>query len=254
MDRSKMTNHRKMFLMLLLMASSTATFAQSDDFGVWASASAEKKIDKKWSVEAEAEFRSRDNSQSVDRWSGSLGADYKIVKGLTASAGYTFLYDNNEEKITYHSDGSYNNLRPSYWGVRHRFNASLTGDIDWSDFNFSLRECWQYTYRPEKTTDRYDYDNSHWEDTTVKGKGSNVLRSRFKIEYNIPHCKIIPYASVELYNGWSLQKTRYTVGADWKINKQNAVGLYYRYQDLNHDDDDNDPNIHILGVTYKFKF
>ena len=40
-----MTNHRKMFLMLLLMASSTATFAQSDDFGVWASASAEKKID-----------------------------------------------------------------------------------------------------------------------------------------------------------------------------------------------------------------
>jgi predicted porin len=238
-----------LFLALLPVAAS----AQSDDFGIWTSVGAEKKIDRKWSVEAEAEFRTRNDSKTADRWSGGIGVDYKLMKGLKMSAGYTLLYDNNIEKITYHSDGDYNNWRPSYWGIRHRFNVSLTGDVDWGNFNFSLRECWQYTYRPEKTTDRYDFDNSQWETTTVGGKGKSVLRSRFQVEYNIPHCKINPYANVELYNGWALQKTRYTVGADWKLTKHHSVGLYYRYQNVN-SDDDNEPGMHIVGVNYNFKF
>ena len=38
-----------------------ATLPAQDDFGIWATAGVEKKIDKKWSVGAEAEYRSRDN-------------------------------------------------------------------------------------------------------------------------------------------------------------------------------------------------
>lgn len=226
--------------------------AQSD-FGVWYAAGVEKKLNKKWTVEAEGEFRTRNDSKTADRWDIGASVEYKIAKGLKAGAGYDLLYDNNKEKITTHADGSYNNWRPSYWGLRHRVHVDLTGSIDVGRVKLSLRERWQYTYRPSKTTTRYDFDNSYWEDTDVSTKAGNVLRSRLQAAWDIPHCKVDPYVNAELFNSWNLTKTRYTVGADWKITKQHGVGLYYRYQDVR-DNAENQPDEHIVGVNYKFKF
>ena len=78
-----------------------------------------------------------------------------------------------------------------------------------------------------------------------------MLRSRLKVEYDIPECRIDPYVSAEFYNSWSLEKSRYTVGAEWKITKMHSVGLYYLYQDVNNDKDDDEPDEHILGLSYK---
>ena len=241
---------RKLLIAFAFLAIPLGMMAQ-DDFGIWTSIEAQKKIDKKLTVGIEAEFRTRNNTKTVDRWTGALDVSYKLLPWLKASAGYKFMSVNNQEKITYHSDGSYNNWRPSYWGTRHRFHFDLTGSIKLGNFDLSLRERWQYTYRPETTTTRYDFDNSYWEDTTVKSKNKHVLRSRLQVEYDIPNCKITPFASVELYNGWKLQKIRYTLGADWKLAKQHTIGAFYRYQSVQ---DDDDPNRHILGLSYKFKF
>ena len=228
--------------------------AKGDDFGIWSDVGIEKKFGEKWSIEAGAEWRTRNNSKTSDRWSWEIDGNYKITPWLKASAGYIFLDDNNPEKITYHANGNYNGWRPSYWSLRHRFNVSLTGDVDLGQFNFSLRERWQYTYRPEHTTDRYDFDNNAWGDKTVSGNGKSVLRSRFQAEYNIPHCKVDPYANIELFNSWSVTKVRYTVGMEWKITKQHVLGAYYRFQNVSDNDDDNEPDSHILGLSYKFKF
>ena len=240
-------------LLALFVFAPAEVRAQHNDFGVWTTVGAEKDFGKKWSVGVEGEFRTRNNSKTADRWSFGVDGSYKIVDGLKLSAGYTLLYDNNEEKITYHEDGTYNNWRPSYWGLRHRFNVSLTGSLDVGRFKMSLRERWQFTYRPEKTTERYDFDNEWWEDDNVKSKRHHVLRSRLKVEYDIPKCKIEPYASAEFYNSWSLEKSRYTVGAEWKITEMHRVGLYYLYQDVNNDKDDDEPDEHILGLSYKIK-
>ena len=80
------------------------------------------------------------------------------------------------------------------------------------------------------------------------------MRSRVQINYDIPNCHFEPYVSAEMYNGWSVEKMRYTAGVDWKITKKHAVGAYYLYQAVHDDDDDNEPNLHILGLEYKFKF
>lgn len=117
-------------LLALFVFAPAEVRAQHNDFGVWTTVGAEKDFGKKWSVGVEGEFRTRNNSKTADRWSFGVDGSYKIVKGLKLSAGYTLLYDNNEEKITYHEDGIYNNWRPSYWGLRHRFNVSLTGSLD----------------------------------------------------------------------------------------------------------------------------
>ena len=75
-----------------------------DDFGTILSLEGVKKIDKKFSVDLEAEMRTRDDVKTVDRWSAGLSLDYKLMKWLKISAGYTFLYDNNE-RISYYEEG-----------------------------------------------------------------------------------------------------------------------------------------------------
>lgn len=249
MDRNK----KIALLLAAALFAPMAAQAQSSDFGLWLSAGVEKKINKKWSVGIDADFRTRNDAQTVDRWDIGLNGEYKITDWLKINGGYQLRYENAREKLTYNTSGSYNNLRPSYWYIRHAVYAGLTGSVDIGRFTVSLRERWQYVYRPEKTTDRYDFDNEWWEETTVKGKAKNVLRSRLRVEYNIPKCKIDPFADVELFNKWSIQKVRYTIGADWRITKKHSASLFYRFQD-NHSDSSEADNMHIIGAGYKFKF
>lgn len=239
---------------LLAVMSLTAT-AQTEG-GLIASTEVEKKVNKQLSVGVEAELRTRNNFKTMDRWSLGLDASYKFNKWLKADAGYTLLSTNFHEDISYKSSGDYNNWRPSYWGIRHRVHASLTGTYKFqNNLRLSLRERWQYTYRPEKTVTRWDFDNSCWEDKVRSGKGKNQLRSRLQLEYDKKKALLTPYASVEFYNAWAIEKIRYTVGTDINVTKNHAFNVFYRYQNMkNVEEDEYDPNMHYIGVGYKFKF
>ena len=81
-----------------------------------------------------------------------------------------------------------------------------------------------------------------------------MLRSRLQVEYDKKGLDVTPYINAELFNAWSLQKIRYTAGLDWKLSKQHTLGAFYRYQYVRNDDDDLEPNRHLIGVSYKFKF
>ena len=100
---------------------------------------------------------------------------------------------------------------------------------------------------------RWDFDDDTWEDKIRKGK--NLLRSRLQIEYDKKHALLTPYASMELYNAWGIEKIRYTLGTDINLSKQHSLGVFYRFQNMKHvDADDYDPDMHYLGLGYKFKF
>ncbi len=246
-----------------LLASAQRQPKTGDDFGIWAEIGAEKKLSKKASIELDAEYRSSDNLKQNSRWSVGVSGDYKLAKWLKVGAGYTFLYNHNE-KYTYHDEdpdkANYGkvNKYAAYWGPRHRFNVDLTGSVGFGDWKVDLRERWQYTYRPEKTiAERYDFDDEDWDgkQKTYSGKGKNVLRSRLQVSYDKKGLDVEPYANVELYNGWSVEKVRYTVGLEWKFLKGQKLGICYRYQDNSKDDDDNDSrNTHVLGLSYEVKF
>lgn len=259
----------KKILITILLMLPVAGWAQGDDWGAWISLGADKKVGKKFSYEVEAEMRTRDDFTTMDRLSIGASADYKLTKWLKASAGYTLLYDGNFERITYYdADDPEVALQEiveagdpkryvKYDLLRHRTNVSLTGDVNIGHFNVSLRERWQYTYRPERTVDqRYDYYEEAWDGTphTYRGKGKSVLRSRLQVEYKKKGLKLTPYVSAEAFNAWGLQKMRYSAGFDWKMNKRNAFGLAYRYQHIYGEDDDNEPNMHVVSVSYKRKF
>ena len=130
----------------------------------------------------------------------------------------------------------------------------VNGDVDLGRFNVALRERWQYTYRPEHSTTRYDFDNEYMEDCQVHAKGKHVLRSRLKLEYNIPHCKFTPAVSVEAYTGSSLEKTRFVVGGSYTHKKHHSFELGYHYQLYNHTVKPEAINTHHIVMGYAYKF
>jgi hypothetical protein len=124
-----------------------------------------------------------------------------------------------------------------------------------NNFKVSLRERWQYTYRPEMTTQRWDFDDEAWEDKVRESKGKHVLRSRLTLSYDKKQALLSPYANIELYNGWGIEKVRYTVGTDIRLSKQHSLTTFYRFQDIrNASLEEYDPDMHYVGVGYKFKF
>lgn len=236
---------------IILLAIPSMLLAQTDS-GMELSVEGSHKFTKKITASVNAEIRTCNDFKSWDRGSIGVDASYKLCNNLKLSAGYNFILDQNEEKINLDKDGVPANWRPSYFGERHRFNVSLTGNADIGRFNVSLRERWQYTYRPEKTRDRYDFEQDEWEAKSIESKAKNVLRSRLQVEYNIRKCPITPFANIETYNAWALEKTRFVVGAGWKLSKKQSLDLFYRYQSTT--DNEEEPNRHTVGVSYNFKF
>ena len=244
---------RKRLIASLLLVACAAMFpllSLADDSGLILSAGASRKIAKGLNAGFEAEFRSRNNFRTAERVSLEADISYKLLPWLKAGVGYILLIENNPEEITFHDNNDYNNWRPSYWGLRHRFVVSLTGSYKINRVELSLRERWQYTYRPSKMIDNFDFDEGEWEDHEVKGKGKNVLRSRLQLEWDIPKCKFDPFASVEFHTSKKLDKTRIIAGANYGLKKKHYFKLYYRYQLTKGDD----PNMHMLGMGYTFKF
>ena len=253
----------KSWLAVFMTAMALPVTAQSEG-GLIAGVEMEKKINQKISIGLEGEMRTRNNFKTIDRWKVGLGDSYKFNKWLKADVGYSLLDYNYREKVTYYVSESGNpkiKWRPSYYGVKHRFHASLTGSYKFANaLKLSLRERWQYTYRPENTPTRYkmrmDEKTMEMDDDYVRGgKGHNQLRSRFQIEYDKKRALFTPYASIELFNSWAVEKIRYTVGTEIRLNKHHGLDVFYRYQNMkNVELGDYDPDMHYLGVGYKFKF
>ena len=235
-----------MALAFMLLAS-VEVKAEGDDFGIWTELNVEKKLTKKVDLDFWGENRSRDNHENVDRWSAGLGASYKLTNWLKASAGYTYLYDHNEKWNTNQTKVA------NFWGTRHRFNVSLTGSVDFGNLSVSLRERWQYTYRPEKTVERTKVTNGKVEDKTYNGKGKNVWRNRLQLKYKVSSMWR-PYVNGETYvAGSGLEKYRLSAGTEIRLSKKHSFDVHYMFQKSCSDDDD-EGNRHILGVGYTFKF
>lgn len=240
----------RIIVAVLMVAVSLPMSAQSDDFGMWGELNIEKKLSDKWSLGGGLEYRSRDNVKTTDRFSVGIDASYKITDWLKASAGYSLLDDHRykeNEKGTKYAD---------YWGLRHRFNVSLTASHSFGKLNVSLRERWQYTYRPEKTVQRYYTSASSHEageeadEHTYSGKGKNVWRNRLQLKYKL-NTTWRPYANAEMYVANGIDKMRYAAGTEIRLNKNHSFDVKYMYQHPY--GDDSESNRHIIAIGYTLK-
>lgn len=269
-----------------LLLASVAAVAQSD-FGVWTSIEASTEINKSLELSLEGEYRTQHNSSQPERIATGIGLSYKNKKVpfLKADVGYSVMsmYNLYETSVKYQTNDDGNlipkhvNVDAPYWYTRHRITASFTGSVKWGRFKFSLRERYQFTHRMRSYCDRerwyydsyhaiagtpeyYIDDNPESEDYSYmtdekKSKSDHKLRSRLAVSYDIKKCPFEPFAEVEVYNeldnAFAYDKVRYTVGTEYKINKDHKLKLYYRYQDYA---DVDEVSGHVLGVGYAFEF
>ncbi len=249
-------------LVLLSSLPLSAQDAGSDDVGLSVEISAEKKLSKRFTADLDAEYRMRNDIGSFDRFTVGPGVEYKITGWLKASAGAVYMLVNNDSKEKYRDDASLKWRRESVNSSRYRVYASLTGSVKYKRFKFSLRERYQFTFRPEYTATRDYYIKSgeynYSEEDVRASKSYNVLRSRLTASYNIRHCPLAPFAYAELYNDlggrFGTKKIRYSVGTNWRVNKNHSLSISWLYQDVRGDDGDNDANTHLIGVGYTYSF
>ena len=237
------------------------TNAQNANFGTIISVEGEHRIDKKWSASMDLEMRTRNALGDVQRLSAGISINYKIGPWLKASAGYTFIGD-HRRRVSHYDEGDRDVVkglaevgdpknRRIFWGMRHRTYADITATWKTEKLKLSLRERWQYTYRPEQIVEgryNYCYDKTDNAPHLYHTKVTNMLRSRIHAEYGNRH--VTPYASLEAFNAWKLKKVRCTAGVEWKLRKGHTIDTAYRYQHPTNGKHDS----HYLCLAYKFKF
>ena len=272
-------NFRKQ-LMLALVALAASPLYAGDEFGIWTGLGVEKGITKRFSLDAGMDFRSGSNLEYAERWSGNLGMGFKVNSFLKLGAGYEMIHDYQHEvsKVNYNSKGRKNgyNVDHGHWRNKHRAYFDVTGSLKAGRFKFSLRERYVYTHTVATDVNRTRFRGkvnsgnfekfNPWngEYFTEKeeaidhkgGKDKHQLRSRFKVEYNIPKCSFTPFASYEFANdlgdGLDLDRTRLVVGTEWKITKQHVVSMGYLFQQGT--DGKHNGALHVIDLGYKFKF
>ena len=241
-----------------------------DDFGVWTSIDASKKLTDQVKLGLEGEFRTSDGLKIVDRRSLGVSFSYKPVKWFKADVGYIYMNTYEPESTSIKEafdDTRYDyNHDNAYRVNKERLYLSLTGSFDIGRFEFSVRERMQYTYTHAAGVmeDKYrweyvggDLDNpvlvKNSEAELKDSKNNTTLRSRLTVKWDIRKCPIKPFVSAELFtrvDEWRFHdKIRYRAGADYKINKDHSVSLYYIYQKTN---DSETPAGHALGASYSF--
>ena len=266
--------------LLLSLMSASSLFAQSDDFGIWTSLEAKKKLTEKLDVTFEGELRTIEGVSQTDRRSLGVGMSYDVAKWLKADIGYIFIQSYNPEEKSlkeYVGDDELGNpvhnynIDHSYWENRDRLYLSLTASCKIGRVKISLRERLQYqhTHSALIYEDKYRYtfdmldpsnpypilpEDAPNSDAELKDdKHNTVLRSRLTAKWDIKKCKIEPFASIELFtrtDEWRTHdKIRYRIGASYKIDKDNELSLFYLFQD-NHSS--KSPALHAIGVGYSF--
>ena len=156
---------------------------------------------------------------SLDKYLLEGEVEYKFPKLFSVAARYGLVGNLRNEKAT------------EYFG-RYAFSAQL--EKKFNRFEPSLRIMY-----------------SNYADDDVQDK--KFMRYKAKLKYDIPNSKVNPFVSFQLFqdlNEGGLYKTRYAIGADYKLFKKNYLGASYKFDYYNN----KYLNRHIFSIRYKIKF
>lgn len=224
---------RRLILIAALAALPLAASAQtvsdmSYDLQTRTSIGADWKIVKGLHLEGEYEMRTRGSLASWDSHRASLGLSYKITDGLKAGVDYTFIYHLKSNAGT--------------WNPRHRVSASLSYTLKAGDWRFQAKEQIRLTHKTGSVNEYEEPINAI------------TLKSRIKASYK-GFTGIEPYGYVEMRNllnsagikaaystvtgnygsyeflGYGLyppyvNRLRGALGLEWKLSKQHALDFY----------------------------
>lgn len=218
------------------------------------------------SLEWSEQVRMHNNVSDVDKILSSLGLNYKVLPWLKVGASYSLVNVRDAETNVV------TGVEEVDWKMRHLVNVDVTGSYKVGRVKLSLRERVRFNFRAD-SVNKYEHA-----DPFIS------LRSRLKAAYDIRQCRWEPYAYVELYTtlnarnavpnyknyeiGYKqyMNRLRFSVGTEFKINNYHRLDIYYRFlmnqsYDARYKANKGDlkswthekQNCHVFGIDYKFK-
>ena len=173
----------------------------------------------KWDFSWNEQVRLHNNFKDLDKVVSSVGFSYKPIDYLRLGADYSLVNERN--------------LGDGEWDMKHRVNFDVTGMYRAGRVKLSLRERVRVQFRGDSVC-KYEHANPFV-----------TLRTRFKVAYDIFQSRWEPYAFAELYSTLNapapvpnyknyplkrdnyINRVRVAVGAEYKINMQNRIDIYY---------------------------
>lgn len=267
--------------------------AQDNDFGIDLSASLEKKISKRLSMEADATFRTQDNTSRAERYSLSLGADYKFIDHkrytLKGGLGYEHIWSQTlsecepKSKTEYGSRFDYiggGNFAPrvsekstgynytdAYWRQRSRVNLSVSlGYKPNKRWSFSLKETLQYTHYYSASTTKtkvrdkeiYDDGETLYAHTVKPSDVHKDAKDRMVLRN-----KLTAQYDIRKCPLAPFASVDYGVGLGndaqkWKFTAGTEIKLSKKtsldvFYRFQTENDDDEPNGHLAGISFSHK-
>ena len=224
--------------------------AMGHDLGLDINVGLKKKLIKGLNIAASFELRTQDMSSEMERIDAGIDISYKPIDYFKFGIGYDFI---DKYKLKHETNSG--NIVDNYWSPRHRANVYVTGILPIENFEISLREKYQYTYRTENSVKKWNSAGVQKDNKIYDAEHKHILRSRILAQYTIKSIHLSPYFSIELYNDlankFGIDKLKLTPGLEYSIKKHHAFDLFYRYTAGIADSDD---ECHLIGVGYEFKF
>ena len=231
-----------LFCCLVSVAGAQTGVKLNPEAGGRISAGADKIITRGLHVSLEEEIRLDNNFKSLDKLGSTLAFKYKVHNNVKLGLAYVLI-------------APYKSSAKEFGGLRHRLYFDIKGSIKRGNWNISLMERFQWTYR---MGDMNLYQNP---------RNMLSLKSRISVKYKI-NSVLAPYFYVEMRNvlnaptiaahfngevylneegeeegdpGWFLKgykgcyinRIRSAIGIDFKFYYSQKVGVYFFADYLN---------------------
>lgn len=191
-----MASHIKYIIGIALLLPSLALLSQESDAQLWTGLGASAKLSKAWQIEMGIGQRSIENMDLLRQQYVQMGAAYSWHKGWRVGTKYRYAaYKYPEHKLG------------------HRWVLDVSYKHRWGRWQGQWRERWQHRWKAQSY--------------------NAFLRSRWKIAYNIKHCKINPFAAAEHFLALQgkaaglTQEWRWQLGASFPLVKAWELSASY---------------------------
>ena len=219
---------RRILFFAFLTTLPSLAYSQSKDFGIWYCINGEVKLIKHLNLDLSGNIRTFRDASKIDESFGEVGLTYKISKHFSLAGAYR-LSDKIENDLRYH--------------LIHKWLVSVKGGGDIGNLSISGR----FMLQMQKKTYMKNAD-----DSILYYHGRLKLAAKYKF-HSFP---VDPYFSFETF--WPMfkpsenriDKNRFTLGVEYKLNKRHSFQLAYIYQ---RDYKPHLSDINIIALGYNFK-
>ncbi len=210
----------------ILFCFSLLAIGQVNDFGFWPGLKISKELTHKLSLNFWTQMRSTENATRPMNYFNDLCLSYDLTKKISIEGAYV-----NVEHLQLDDRLS----------IQHQFYV----DASWKS---KIAKRLYFKYMPMLQVMFTDYYSSE------KGKVPEYyIRNKFRLEYNLskridPFCFVEPRHFLNKETPGYLNRMRYSLGFNYRINNHNSVDVYYMIQQEKNLA--NPTTLYIFGINY----